>query len=794
MSRYYANYGQYLGAQRCCDLRGQGPQGPAGPTGASAIGQRGFTGPTGESITGPTGRSCRGPTGAAGPAGPAGGPTGDTGFTGPTGPRGDTGFTGPTGPRGDTGFTGPTGPRGDTGFTGPTGSRGDTGFTGPTGPRGDTGFTGPTGSTFWITDSVTKFIPGPTGSSGFTGTYTGIKYTGDVIIDGSLNVVGGIDPTYIINYNGVTGQYSRLDDKQLLINNVTGGTINPIISLNQTGTAGGVLVEEIYNQRSATFGEFNRMSFFAKSSTGAKLEYSRILQTASVITAGNTRGRLDFAVNNGSSVSNYLTLDGNAQSIGLGATLDCNNHSITEIASASTNNGFQIGSQEVNFLTGNSSTPAGTKDSNLRAVYVNTGVPDTLEPVAGTFPSVWGNILCSATWNNIYGNKFWVGTNTGKLYWTNNSGTTWNEPTNGAYIFNGEIRCMVVFNGNLWFGGDFTIESLTGLNYTRIAYFDSNENLQQAIWNGLGSNGVNDYVNTMVIQYPSGNYLYFGGRFTTDSGGILGVNKLAIVDTGLNLSDTDGQTSGLNGNGFFGNFISQIEINDVYPDNMAVCGDFSSFISNSQGSLIPCDNFCIWRFSANASNAPAQYPNFQGGITLNSYSLSVMRSGGNFYIGGNFTNTQEVLTGNPLPYFVSIIYNGSSWGQDTNPYNFVASNPINKQLHPNIGGFWWADIGGGLYFNGNLLTNAPFGYWSWIGDVENPNFFSTNSVSQNPITMYYWYTSNVINVALTAPLIAPNETTYTGNIILNAIGSTIELVWSGVYWYVLSTQGTISYN
>jgi hypothetical protein len=53
MSKNYANYGQYLGAQRCCDLRGQGPQGPQGPTGPSAIGQRGFTGPTG--YTGPTG-------------------------------------------------------------------------------------------------------------------------------------------------------------------------------------------------------------------------------------------------------------------------------------------------------------------------------------------------------------------------------------------------------------------------------------------------------------------------------------------------------------------------------------------------------------------------------------------------------------------------------------------------------------------------------------------------------------------------------------------------------------------
>lgn len=28
MSRNYANYSQYLGAQRCCSLQGQGPIGP----------------------------------------------------------------------------------------------------------------------------------------------------------------------------------------------------------------------------------------------------------------------------------------------------------------------------------------------------------------------------------------------------------------------------------------------------------------------------------------------------------------------------------------------------------------------------------------------------------------------------------------------------------------------------------------------------------------------------------------------------------------------------------------------
>ena len=78
MSNYYGNYNQYLGAQRCCNLKVQGPAGLQGPTGPGTLGPRGFTGPPGESFTGPTGKGCRGPTG------PSGGPTG---YTGPTGPE-----------------------------------------------------------------------------------------------------------------------------------------------------------------------------------------------------------------------------------------------------------------------------------------------------------------------------------------------------------------------------------------------------------------------------------------------------------------------------------------------------------------------------------------------------------------------------------------------------------------------------------------------------------------------------------------------------------------------------------
>jgi len=74
MSRFI-NYQQYLGAQRCCDLRGVGPEGPIGPPGEPGPqGAKGFTGSKGD--TGPTGRGCKGDTG------PSGGPIGPTGPTG----------------------------------------------------------------------------------------------------------------------------------------------------------------------------------------------------------------------------------------------------------------------------------------------------------------------------------------------------------------------------------------------------------------------------------------------------------------------------------------------------------------------------------------------------------------------------------------------------------------------------------------------------------------------------------------------------------------------------------------
>ena len=100
-----------------------------------------------------------------------------------------------------------------------------------------------------------------------------------------------------------------------------------------------------------------------------------------------------------------------------------------------------------------------------------------------------------------------------------------------------------------------------------------------------------------------------------------------------------------------------------------------------------------------------------------------------------------------------------------------------------------------LYKDGNLLIDAPFSAkWSWISDKENSNLFSTDSSSQNPITMYYWNTSDAINIALNNPV--QSTTTYTGAILLADVVSNIELIWNAAAnnWYILSTQGSICFQ
>jgi microcystin-dependent protein len=89
---------------------------------------------------------------------------------------------------------GVTGTQGATGATGETGATGAQGYTGSTGSTGAQGATGPSQ---WI---------GMTGTGVSGTTYSGIGYTGDVLVYGNLLVTGAIDPTSLtLSQSDITG-------------------------------------------------------------------------------------------------------------------------------------------------------------------------------------------------------------------------------------------------------------------------------------------------------------------------------------------------------------------------------------------------------------------------------------------------------------------------------------------------------------------------------------------------------------------------------------------------------------
>jgi hypothetical protein len=321
------------------------------------------------------------------------------------------------------------------------------------------------------------------------GGYTGTGYTGDVLVFGNLLVTGGIDPTYLaltpqasgpagfinplwvdsVNQNAlrsvnilidntataktslvvdnaVVGANATLTQSNLTIN-ATGLSGLPSLTLNQSGVGSGLLTEEFYNQRTAQIGEFNRMSFYAKSSTGVKTEYARIHQNAPVMTTGSVRGRLDFGVQQGSGIVDYLILNGQAGSVGLGATLDCNSNSIQECNNIQTpsNNNYSK-EYPIQYLTANTSTPTGgSLENNLRYVAFSLGKTPTWEQATSVttsgFVSGVENITASIpSWDG----QFWVGTEIGNIYYSSDGGASWT--LQGSY--GGRIRVFCPYQSN----------------------------------------------------------------------------------------------------------------------------------------------------------------------------------------------------------------------------------------------------------------------------------------------------------------------------------------------------------
>jgi hypothetical protein len=225
------------------------------------------------------------------------------------------------------------------------------------------------------------------------------------------------------------------------------------------------------------------------------------------------------------------------------------------------------------------------------------------------------------------------------------SAQTWSVLPGGSDYIGGQINAMVVYNGQLFAGGQFDSAGNTAASNI-------------AAWNGTAWNGLNGGVMATHWHEPSvqamavyNNDLYVGGSFDSLPG--------SVID---NIARWDGSswTAILPG-------VSLVRAMTVYDGDLYVAGVF-----DSAGSL-PASNIAMWNGSAWAS--------VDGGVWgTGAYGLSVYNN--KLIVSGNFSSA-----GSAHLSAVNIAsWDGANWGSlgngigDTVNSSVVALTAYNNHL------------------------------------------------------------------------------------------------------------------
>jgi len=586
------------------------------------------------------------------------------------------------------------------------------------------------------------------------------------------NISTATAKTSLIVDNSVVGQNSTLTTQNLTINNA-GLSNTPIITLNQSGSGNGILIEEFYNQRTATTGEFNRMSFYAKSSAGVKTEYARIHQNAPVITTGSLRGRIDMAVQQGSGLVDYLTLNGQAGSVALGATLDCNSNNITECNTIQTPSGnyYLKGVNEYYNLPSNTS-PSAVEDK-LRWVGVNLGKANNWVQATSVsdFTSAGGGVENITASQYGFNGCWWVGTDTGYIYYSYDSGSTWSLLT----TTNGRINCFQTYNsgGYMAVGGAFTSP------YNYILSIDTGFSVNDIT---LGNGGLNNEVKCMWDNVGYG-CLYIGGLFDDFFGGAGSFSNKFI--TWAYSSSTWYPFSNSAGSGFTGGNVYSITF-ETSSGFAVVGGDFSDVVSNGSSTGIS------YLFTFNTVSGYDVNSYFSIGTILNNPVSSVIPYNSGVLVGGSFSNplTSPSWTDS---YKIYITWTGTSWDLQNYPFSVFSDPVANITYIPTTGEYFTTIQSGGtqMLYKGSVQTpTIPVGsVWNCIAYNGSTTLYATNSQTSAGFLFYQLDQSVGITINATGGQTF-NTDGGQGFTTINmfSIGSSFEMIYYIGSWWMISSN------
>ena len=562
---------------------------------------------------------------------------------------------------------------------------------------------------------------------------------------------------------GIANQTTTINDGNITIQG-TGLNNNPLLSLN-TGTGNGFLFQECYNQRTAQTGEFARQSFYAKNSAGTKTEYARIHQNAPAITAGAVRGRIDFAVGVGSGLQDYLSLNGNTSQVEItNSTLQLNNNNISNANTISTPLINYYGKQINPVFLNAHTNMSGNIEQNVRYNAFNAGRTPTWEQASiNDFIGSVENITASQYGFNSY---WWVGTSIGNVYYSTDSGATWNF----VYGFGSKINCFQTYNGNsyMMIGGQFTG------TYNYIASIDTS----LAITDPTGFSGLNSEVNCFY-EDTAHSVLLIGGAFTAFygmSGTFYGF--VAFVWGASSWYALNNYSSA----GFTGGAVKSITYN-TGNNFVIVGGDFTD--ENITGSNLGIPY--IFTFQTPDGYTVSSY--FGIGVSLGAPVSSVLTySGSDIIVGGQFTNTAGVgsCTTN---YGFKMTWNGVNWDLYDYPL-YGPSNVISSITYIASTGVYYTIENGNIIFRGaTQLPSIPTGSsWQCIAYNGSSTYFATNNQTSVGFLFYQLNDSLVITISS----IGVSFVTYSGvYTICNLLGfgSAVEMMYNNGTWWVVSQIG-----
>lgn len=561
---------------------------------------------------------------------------------------------------------------------------------------------------------------------------------------------------------------------QVQVDNNGGGTATSscAVVLNQVSAAGGILTQEVYNQRTATNGSFAQQSYYAKNSGGGKLECARISAVAENISSN--RGQLDLAVaGSGGTISTYLSLSGNNNHINANRNIEMNNNNITSCDTIETTITNYYGKQITpEFLTAHS-TISNNVEPFVRYNAFNAGRTATWDNsnIADFSSAGYGIENITASIWSYNGGAWVVGTELGNIFYTYDTGTTW------AFVagLGGRINCMTMYNSNstVAIGGQFN-----GGAYQYLCGLDSGWNLFD-LTPSLG--GLNGAVNCIFDDQSHFGLLQIGGAFTDFNGGSGSFYGFVVYNW-----NTSGfaPLNNYSGGGFTGGEVKSIVYDTTGSNFMVIGGTFTTEDIGSGGIGTP------YLFTFQTPDGIIVNSYFSIGLTLNNPVNSVIEYSGSILVGGDFNNTSGASFCN-TNYGMRINWNGSNW--DLYDYQFYSpSNNITSIFYNSYTGVYYTIENGNSIRSDAIQLPLPIpsgSSWTCILYNGANTLFSTNAQSSAGFLLYALNNSLVI-VVNNGGLYPINA--YSGvytNINLQGFGSSVECMYYSGSWWVIAQNG-----